>query len=179
MKYVKLFLGLLLGAFVIMQFFRPKKNINKGPEAVANDISKVVAVPDNIKLILDKACNDCHSNNTRYPWYANIMPVGWILNNHVVDGKKHLNFNEFAAIKSNAKRTKEQIQAHKMEEVAEEVKEGKMPMSSYTKLHKEARLTEEEKTALVNWAMNAKNTISAAPAPTTAAPVKENHENHE
>lgn len=173
MKYVKMFLWLLLGAFVVMQFFRPKKNINKGPEAIANDISKVVAVPDNIKLILDKACNDCHSNNTRYPWYANIMPVGWILNNHVVDGKKHLNFNNFAAIKGNAKRTKEQIQAHKMEEVAEEVKEGKMPMGDYMKLHKEARLTDEEKNALINWAMNAKSTIETPPpAPGTTTPVE-------
>jgi Haem-binding domain len=163
-KYLKILGFFLLGAFVIIQFFRPKKNINKGAEAVANDIAKVVTVPDNIKQILDRACNDCHSNNTRYPWYANIMPFGWIINNHVVDGKKHLNFNEFAAIKGNAKRTKEQIQAHKLEEVADEVKEGKMPISNYTKLHKTARLTDAEKQALINWATDARQQIITATA---------------
>lgn len=163
MKYVKIFFLFLLGAFVVIQFFRPKKNINKGAEATANHISKIIPVPENIAGILKKACNDCHSNNTNYPWYTNIMPVGWIINNHVVDGKKELNFDEFSTYKARR-------QSKKLEEVADEVKEGKMPISSYTRIHKEARLTDEEKTALINWATDAKNTIVVPPG--EAPPVK-------
>jgi Haem-binding domain len=165
MKYVKVFFLFLLGAFLIMQLIaRPKKNINKGPEATANHISKIIPVPENIAGILKRACNDCHSNNTNYPWYANIMPVGWILDNHVKDGKKELNFDEFATYKSKR-------QSKKLDEVADEVKEGKMPIGNYTKLHKEARLTEEEKNALINWAMAAKNTI-VVPVEDSAATLK-------
>lgn len=151
-KIIKLFLLLLLGALVVMQFFRPKKNIHKGPEATANNISKIIPVPENISLILEKACNDCHSNNTKYPWYSEIMPVGWILSDHVKNGIKELNFDQFATYTPKRQRKK-------LEEVADEVKEGKMPISSYKRIHKSARLTEEEKTALVNWATDAGSKI--------------------
>jgi hypothetical protein len=155
-KYIKIFLLFFLGALVVMQFFRPKKNINKGAEATANHIGKVIPVPENIAGILKRACYDCHSNNTNYPWYSNIMPVGWILDNHVKDGKRELNFDEFAAYKARR-------QSKKLEEVADEVKEEKMPIGNYTKIHKEARLSEDEKNALINWAMNAKNAIVVPP----------------
>jgi hypothetical protein len=151
MRYVKIILLALLGIFVVMQFInRPKKNISKGPQP--NDINKLSAIPEPVAAILQKACNDCHSNNTNYPWYANIMPVGWILNNHIVHGKKELNFNEFTSYKPKK-------QWHKLEEVAEEVEKGNMPMSNYMKLHKEARLTEAEKTLLINWAKETRSQL--------------------
>jgi Haem-binding domain len=143
-KVMKKVLLVLLAAFVIIQFFRPAKNTASGPEAYAKDISKVHAVPADVQLILQKACNDCHSNNTEYPWYSNIQPVAWWLNDHVQEGKKELNFSEFAGY--NLRR-----QYHKLEEVEEQVKEGEMPLSSYTLIHKEAKLTETEKNALYNW----------------------------
>lgn len=162
-KIIKLFLLLLLAALVIMQFFRPKKNINDGPEATANNISKTIPVPENIAGILERACNDCHSNNTKYPWYSNIMPVGWILSNHVKEGKRELNFDEFSTYSPKRQRKK-------LEEVADEVKEGKMPIGNYKKMHKEARLTDEEKTALINWATDASSKIVVpAGAPTAPA----------
>ncbi len=141
---MKKVLLVLLAAFVIIQFFRPDKNTASGPEAYAKDISKVHAVPADVQLILQKACNDCHSNNTQYPWYSHIQPVAWWLNDHVQEGKKELNFSEFAGY--NLRR-----QYHKLEEVEEQVKEGEMPLSSYTFIHKEAKLTEAEKNALYNW----------------------------
>ncbi|MBZ4152212.1 heme-binding domain-containing protein, partial [Escherichia fergusonii] len=78
--------------FVAAQAFRPAKNNSND---TSKDISKSYVVPENVKAILAKACNDCHSNNTKYPWYAEIQPVAWWLNDHIQDGKKHLNFNEF------------------------------------------------------------------------------------
>ena len=84
---------LLLIALVAIQFFRPEKNINPGDQP--NAISKKFPVSTDVQAILDKACMDCHSNNTRYPWYNNIQPVAWWLDDHVRDGIKELNFDEY------------------------------------------------------------------------------------
>ncbi len=135
----------LLAAFVIIQFFRPAKNINAAASATTNDISKVFAVPENVQSILKTSCYDCHSNNTYYPCYNNIQPVAWWLNHHVEEGRGELNFNEFATY--SARR-----QYKKMEEVIDEVKEGEMPLSSYTIIHKDAKLSQDQKLALSNWA---------------------------
>jgi hypothetical protein len=77
----------------VIQFFHPQKNISKGTQA--NYIGNKYNVPDDVKHILAKACNDCHSNNTRYPWYSKIQPVDWWLHKHIVEGKKGLNFDEY------------------------------------------------------------------------------------
>jgi hypothetical protein len=149
LRYTALF---LLGALIIIQFFRPKKNKQEG-EAI-NHISKVYAIPDEVNTILKKACYDCHSNNTRYPWYANIQPVAWWHADHIKDGKKELNFSEFASY--NQRR-----QYRKMEEVIDEVKEGGMPLNSYTWIHKDARLTDDEKNKLIGWADSIRDTLKA------------------
>ncbi|MDO9157198.1 MAG: heme-binding domain-containing protein, partial [Sediminibacterium sp.] len=70
---------LLLVLFVILlvlQAFRPEKNTSANKE---NDISSLYPVPDNVEQILVKACNDCHSNSTVYPWYAEVQPIAWWL----------------------------------------------------------------------------------------------------
>jgi hypothetical protein len=90
------------------------------------------------------ACYDCHSNQSTYPWYTNIQPVGWFVKDHIEDGKKHLNFSEFGTY--TAKK-----QAHKLEECGEMIEKGEMPLSSYTIIHKEAVLTEAQQTSLVNY----------------------------
>ena len=129
-------------ALALMQFYRPAKNDSNKMD---NDISKSYAVSQDVKTILAKACNDCHSNNTVYPWYANIQPVNWWLNDHVEEGKRKLNFDEFATYPYYR-------QYHKLEEVIEEVEEGEMPLSSYTIIHGNAKLSDEQKTALIDWA---------------------------
>lgn len=138
---MKKILLLLLAAFVVIQAFRPTKN-NSADKS--KDIALSYPVPDSVAVILDKACNDCHSNNTRYPIYAEIQPVAWWLNDHIQDGKKHFNLNEFGGYRI-AK------QYHKLEECIEQVKEGEMPLESYTVLHKEARLSDAERQTLINW----------------------------
>ncbi len=142
----KLILG-LLALVVAMQFIRPGKN--KGTVEGPEDISHVVTVSPSVKTILAVACNDCHSNHTNYPWYSEIMPFGWWLNHHVEEGKEHLNFSEFATYEK-------ERQDHKLEEMEEEVKEHEMPLESYTWLHKEAKLTEEQTKALVEWVNQAR-----------------------
>ncbi len=151
MKIFKRILIALLVILVIMQAFRPAKN-------QSGDISKSISVKypvtAEVKTILVKACNDCHSNHTEYPWYAEIQPIAWWLGNHVKDGKRHLNFDEF----SNYRIAK---QYKKLEECIEQVKEGEMPLGSYTWIHKNAILTDTEKTTLYNWCENIRDSIKA------------------
>ncbi|HPH37710.1 MAG TPA: heme-binding domain-containing protein [Sediminibacterium sp.] len=145
---------LLLVLFVILlvlQAFRPEKNNSANKE---NDISSLYPVPDNVEQILVKACNDCHSNSTVYPWYAEVQPIAWWLDDHVKDGKKHLNFNEFASYRL-AK------QFHKLEEVFDEVKGGEMPLGSYTVVHRDAKLTDAERNILMDWSVAVRDTMKA------------------
>ena len=147
----KIFIVLLV-ALIIIQFIHPKKNKAEGEQI--NYIGKAFNVPNNVKIILAKACNDCHTNNTNYPWYINIQPVDWWMNHHVNDGKKELNFDEY--INKNLR-----FQYHKMEEIDEMIKEGEMPLDSYTWIHKNAKLTEKEKSTLMNWADGIRESMKA------------------
>jgi hypothetical protein len=149
---VKKIVLVLLVVLVVIQFFRPKKNISAAKNA--NDITTIATVPDDVQTILNKACNDCHSNNTRYPWYAEIQPVAWWLNDHVQDGKKHLNYSEFASYPLRK-------QYKKLDETIEMVKEGEMPLSSYTIVHKDADLTADEKGKLTTWASSVMDNMKA------------------
>jgi len=137
---------------IAIQFIRPAKN--QSNDVLTSEISHVYTVPQNVSVILKKACNDCHTNNTVYPWYAQIQPVGWWLNHHIEEGKDELNFNEFGAYAVPR-------QYHKLEEVVEQVKEGEMPIWSYTLIHTNAKLTDEEKQTLINWAQGIRNTMKA------------------
>jgi len=90
-KILLIIIVILIG----IQFIRPAKN--QSADVLTSDISHAYSVPQNVSVILKKACNDCHSNNTAYPWYAEVQPVAWWLNHHIEEGKNELNFNEFAA----------------------------------------------------------------------------------
>lgn len=145
---------LLLVTLVVIQFFKPVKNTNTSEAAFANDISKVLTLPDSVKSILKASCYDCHSNNTQYPWYSNIQPVAWWLNDHVTEGKKEINFSEFATYRIGR-------QYKKLEEIAEQVEEDEMPLSSYTIIHRNAVLSKGQKLTLSNWANSMRDSIKA------------------
>jgi hypothetical protein len=141
--FKKILIGLLL-ALVVIQFFRPEKNdSNNNTYAITTKYE----VPKEVDEILRVSCNDCHSNNTTYPWYANVQPVAWWLNDHVEDGKRHLNFSEFT-------NRPIAIQNHKWEETIEMVEEKEMPLKDYTYLglHSEANLSDEQREVLISWA---------------------------
>ncbi len=133
----------LLVALIIIQFIHPKKNKAEGPQP--NYIGNNFAVPADVKTILAKACNDCHSNNSNYPWYANLQPIHWWMEKHIKEGKKNINYDEYT-------NRPLRYQYHKMEETIEMIKEGEMPLNSYTWTHKDAKLTNEEKIKLTDWA---------------------------
>lgn len=139
-KILKYTFYTLLSVFIIMQFFRPARNTGSlhGP----NDINHTVKVPENVEGILVKMCYDCHSNNTNYPWYTNIQPVGNWMQDHVEEGKGELNFSEFKTYKLKRQR-------YKLRECEEMVEEGEMPLDSYRWTHGD--LDENEKKILIKW----------------------------
>ncbi|WPP49862.1 heme-binding domain-containing protein [Catalinimonas niigatensis] len=138
----RLFIIGLLVVLVVIQFIRPEENLG---EAEGNtDITHYMNVPENVMLTLRSSCYDCHSNRTNYPWYSKVNPVGWWLNHHIEEGKGELNFSDFSNYDV------KQID-HKLEEIAEEVKEGNMPLSSYTLIHRDVILSDEQIKMLSDW----------------------------
>ena len=139
----KILIGLAI-VFIVIQFIRPEKNDSND---LTYDISTKYEIPEDVNHLLKVSCNDCHSNKTEYPWYANVQPVAWWLNDHIVDGKRHLNYSTFTKLPI-------AVQNHKLEETIEMVKKKEMPLESYTNfgLHSEANLTDEQREMLTDWA---------------------------
>ena len=148
-KKILLAIGIVI---IAIQFIHPAHNTSK--QIMATDITKLVPVPDSVQTILKNACYDCHSNNTAYPWYSNVQPVDWFLANHVSGGKHNLNFSEFGSY--TPKR-----QVNKLSGISNEVEDDGMPLWSYRLIHKNARLTANEKTLIINWANKSKDLLSA------------------
>ena len=140
----------VLVVFIIIQFIQPARN--KSSVLLATDISKMLKVPGTVQAILKNACYDCHSNNTDYPWYVNIQPVGWLMSRHIKQGKADLNFSEFANYSVRK-------QLSKLTGIANSIKDDNMPLSSYKWMHKNARLSKDEKAILINWIQQSKATI--------------------
>jgi hypothetical protein len=145
----KIFLSILI-LLVLIQFIRPKRNISASGSP--QDIAVVYATPDSVRNILKKSCYDCHSNNTIYPWYTDLQPVGWWMQMHVNDGKRHLDFSSFASYEPRR-------QAKALHETAETIKEDEMPLDSYLWIHKNAALTENDKQIISAWAANLEKEI--------------------
>jgi len=146
----KILLSLLI-VVVLIQLIRPMPNLS---DDNTKSIATAYVVPDDIQKMIQRACADCHSNKTNYPWYSKIQPVAWWLNHHIEEGKEELNFSTFATYSLKK-------QAHKLHEVVEMIEENEMPLSSYTLIHKEAILTEKEKTDLKNWAAGLEQKIKS------------------
>lgn len=164
-KILKWIIISLAVIFIIIQFFRPEKN-NSGN--TSNDISVKYPLPASVKAILETSCNDCHSNKTKYPWYAQIQPVTWWLNDHIVEGKSDFNLNEFSSYPIYR-------QYHKLEELIELVEEEEMPLSSYTIIHRDAKLSDGQKSELISWAKGLRDRIKADyPADSLVRPKKRN-----
>lgn len=141
----------MLIIFAIIQFFRPGRN-NSGDTAM--DIRRKYPVPDSVGQILGKACNDCHSNNTRYPWYAEVQPVSWWLASHIKEGKQRLNLSSFLS-------NRVAVQKHRMEDCIEQINNGGMPLDSYLWIHKDAELSEAEKATLKHWCQGVIDSLKA------------------
>ena len=141
----------LLIVFIGIQFIRPVRN--ESEQVLSADITKTFNVPDSVLNVLKISCYDCHSNNTNYPFYVNIEPVGWMLNNHIKNGKEKLNFSDFGAYSRRR-------QISKLRSIISQIQDDKMPLSSYTTIHKDAVLTTEDKTLIIDWSNKTKDSLS-------------------
>jgi hypothetical protein len=145
----KIFWGLLI-LFIAIQFVRPARN--KSERILSTDMTKIYSVPDSVLTIFKTACYDCHSNNTRYPWYSNVQPGGWLLASHIKNGRSALNFSEFGSYS-------QRKQTSKLKAIVNSLNDGTMPLKSYTLIHADARLSKDEKTLIINWAAGQKNNL--------------------
>lgn len=133
---LKVLLGLAV-ALLAIQLIRPEKT---NPP-----ITREVEAPAEVKVLLERACYDCHSNETKWPWYSNVAPVSWLVAHHVDEGRRELNFSEWDAYDDKRR-------AHKLEETEEMISRGEMPEALYVLGHREANLTDAEKKLLIDWA---------------------------
>ena len=143
MKILKKAGILLLLVLLVAQFFGPEKN--KGDITAVEPFINETQPSDQVHQILKNTCFDCHSNVTRYPWYGSITPVNYWIADHIDHGKKELNFSDWENYSLKKKE-------HKMEETYEEVEEKHMPLDSYTWMHADAKLTDEQIKVVVDWA---------------------------
>ncbi len=129
--------------FLLMQFYQPAYNTDNG-QVLPIHFVKTYTVPQNIQTILQNSCYDCHSNNTKYLWYDNIQPVRLLVESHIKKGKENLNFSEWGNYSSRK-------QQNKLDRIVKQLTANEMPLSSYTALHTNAILSEENKQQLINW----------------------------
>ena len=146
-----IFFGLLM-VFIIMQLFQPDRNTSS--ENYTSDVANHYQVPDSIESLLTKNCYDCHSNNTDYPWFINVQPVGWYMQAKVERGKTHLNFSEFALL------TKEAA-IKKLTEIEDVMNTNRMPLKAYKWYNPSADLNQQQRTAIINWASQLKQQLSS------------------
>ena len=104
-----------------------------------------VGAPPEVTSILRSACYDCHSHETRWPWYAKVAPASWLLARHVEKARGDLNFSQWPRMDLEALE-------HSFHDIEEQLEKGKMPLRSYKWLHPEARLTEAQRAVLLQWA---------------------------
>jgi hypothetical protein len=100
-----------------------------------------------VKAVLRRACYDCHSNETVWPWYAYVAPASWLVARDVHEGREHLNFSTWKSYDA-------QKQVKLMHESWEEVEEGDMPLWFYTPMHRDARMSKDDHVLLQNWALD-------------------------
>lgn len=141
----------ILAVLIAIQLIRPARN--ESSQALPTDIAKIYVVPDSVQTVLQQACYDCHSNNTRYPWYTNVQPFGWFMARHVRNGKAQLNFSDFGSYSLRKQR-------NKLRGIANSIKDDAMPLSSYTLMHPDARLSSTQKALLMDWALKTKDSLS-------------------
>lgn len=137
-KTLKIIAVCLVSAFILIQFFRP--DFTNPP---VNEAEKLQA-PENVQAILKRSCNDCHSNETVYPWYSKIQPSAWFLADHISEGRRELNFSIWNTYEKNKK-------SRKLEEICDQVKYRAMPLPSYLWIHWNAKLSDAEIKTLCDW----------------------------
>ena len=142
-KVLKIILAIVLFIFIGIQFYQPALNVDKG-QVYTTDFTQFYKMPVQVKAMFQTSCYDCHSNNTNYVWYDYVQPMRALVENHIKNAKEDLNFNEWDTY-SNRKRER------LLNSIKEQIETKQMPLSSYTLMHKDAKLNDEQIKVLTNW----------------------------
>ncbi len=141
-KIVRATSALAIAGAVAIQFVRPARTnpvTNPGRTLAAH-----VPVTSEAAAVLDRACRDCHSNDTRWPWYSHVAPISWFVIDHVNHGRRHVNFSDWGQYSpEDAERILKNACAFARRET--------MPLPSYRWVHRDARLTDVDVAALCEW----------------------------
>ena len=135
----KILIIIIVGIILIQFFPIDKSNPPADPKM---DFLQIKKTPEKTANLIKNSCYDCHSNQSKYPWYSNIQPVAWFLEDHIKEGRKKLNFSTFATY--DKKR-----QVKKLNEAAEQLEKNEMPLDSYVILHSEAKLSASDKKIMI------------------------------
>lgn len=141
-KALKIAAIILVIGFIVIQFFRP--DFTNPPVNQEETLQAAITVPENVQAILSRSCSDCHTNETKYPWYSKIQPSAWFLKDHIDEGRRELNFSVWKTYQPRRQRKK-------LSEICEQVKSKEMPLPSYLWIHWGAKLSEAEIKTLCDW----------------------------
>lgn len=133
---------MLVAVFLVIQLIPVERNISRVP--AGQSFEKTEKVPANVAAILKVSCYDCHSNNTRYPWYSELQPGAWFMARHIKKGKEELNFDEFNNYSKRRKKAK-------IKSITSQIEKEEMPLKSYLMLHSSARLSAADKMDLIDF----------------------------
>jgi hypothetical protein len=154
-KKLKWIAGSIAAVFVLLQFTNPART--NPPAPPGGDISATNPPPPQIAALLHAACYDCHSDETKWPWYGHVAPVSWLVVGDVNDGRERLNFSDWPhALPERA--------AKRLEQMSEELDYKEMPPKKYTLIHAGARLTDSQRQELIHWADQEAEKLKAAGA---------------
>lgn len=108
-------------------------------------VTAAIDAPAEVVAVFERSCYDCHSNLTEWPWYSHLPPASWVVGNHVVRGREHLNFSTWGTLGEGNRK-------HLAMEIVEEIESGEMPLSGYIRLHSDAALSPDDVDVLHGWA---------------------------
>jgi len=142
-KIISTLIVIAVAVAIVIQFFRPAP-IPQKPHTASDSFAYQWKASERVQHLLQTACYDCHSYDTRYPWYAKIQPIYSYMNRHIVAGEQALNFDIFGQY---SKRK----QQSKIRSMHSQIADGLMPLQSYISMHPEAQLSDKDRKVLLDW----------------------------
>ena len=133
---------LVVAIVLVIQVIPVERNVSTVPPG--QSFERTEKVPANVAAILKVSCYDCHSNNTRYPWYSELQPGAWFMARHIKKGKEELNLDEFNDYSKRRKKAK-------IKSIISQIEKEEMPLKSYLLLHPDAGLTPNKKKVLLQF----------------------------
>jgi hypothetical protein len=143
--------AIILGCLILGMQFIPIAKRSENGKAPGRHMQETI--DPQVGAILDRSCEDCHSNHTRWPWYSHVAPISWLLNRDVTKGRNKLDFSEWS---------REPVSANARMEICDAVSGGSMPLRGYTLLHGDAKLSEQDVNLICDWASVTEAQASAA-----------------